>query len=38
MLIDIINRLRREYTGDWHNDKKSGRGTMFFKTGERYDG
>ena len=32
------NRLRREYTGDWVNDKKSGRGTMFYKNEDRYDG
>lgn len=31
-------RLRREYTGDWVNDKKSGRGTMFYKNEDRYDG
>ena len=32
------NKLRREYTGDWQNDKKTGRGTMFYKNGDRYDG
>ena len=30
--------MRREYTGDWINDTKFGRGTMFFKNGDRYDG
>ena len=30
--------MRREYTGDWVNDKKSGRGTMFYKNEDRYDG
>lgn len=23
-------RMRREYTGDWVNDKKTGKGTMFY--------
>jgi len=32
------NKLRREYTGDWNNDKKTGKGTMFYKSGDRYDG
>jgi len=31
-------KLRREYTGEWINDKKSGRGTMYFKNEDRYDG
>ena len=30
--------LRREYTGDWFEDKQHGRGTFFFKNGNRYDG
>jgi hypothetical protein len=30
--------LRREYTGDWVFDRKTGRGTMFFKNDDRYDG
>lgn len=30
--------MRREYTGDWLNDKKTGRGTMFYQNGNRYDG
>ena len=33
-----FRRMRREYTGDWLNDKKTGRGTMFFQNGNRYDG
>lgn len=33
-----LKRLRREYTGDWINDKKTGRGTMFYKNEDRYDG
>ncbi len=32
------NKLRREYTGDWVLDRKTGRGTMFFKNDDRYDG
>ena len=32
------NKLRREYTGDWANDKKTGRGTAYYKCGDRYDG
>lgn len=31
-------RLRREYTGDYKNDRKNGRGTMFFSNDNRYDG
>jgi hypothetical protein len=31
-------RLRREYTGDWYEDKRHGRGTFFYKDGDRYDG
>jgi len=31
-------KLRREYTGKWMNDKKCGRGSMFFKNEDRYDG
>lgn len=30
--------MRREYTGDWKDDRKTGRGTMFFPNGNRYDG
>lgn len=30
--------MRREYTGDWYEDKKHGRGTFFYKNGDRYDG
>jgi len=30
--------LKREYTGDWFEDKKHGRGTFFFKNSDRYDG
>ena len=37
-IIIFICRLRREYTGDWLNDKKTGRGTMFYKNEDRYDG
>ncbi|KAL4490320.1 hypothetical protein ABPG72_004359 [Tetrahymena utriculariae] len=32
------NKLRREYTGDWVDDKKTGKGTMFYNNGDRYDG
>lgn len=28
--IIYIIRMRREYTGDWVNDKKTGKGTMFY--------
>jgi radial spoke head protein 1 len=35
---DEKSNLRRRYTGDWCNDKKEGRGTMFFPTEDRYDG
>ena len=31
-------RLRREYTGEWLNDKKEGKGAFFYGTGDRYDG
>jgi len=31
-------RLRREYTGEWVNDKKEGKGAFFYKNGDRYDG
>ena len=37
-ILIFFYRLRREYTGDWINDKKTGRGTMFFKNEDRYDG
>jgi len=37
-LYYLPHRLRREYTGEWVNDKKSGRGTMYFKNEDRYDG
>jgi len=46
-LLDIIQwkvkvwwkgRLRREYTGEWMNDKREGRGAFFYKNGDRYDG
>lgn len=33
-----VFRLRREYTGDWVNEKKTGKGTMFYANGDRYDG
>ena len=32
------NKLKREYTGDWVFDRKTGRGTQFFKNEDRYDG
>lgn len=32
------SRLRREYTGEWMNDKREGRGAFFYKNGDRYDG
>ena len=38
LFYKFIARLRREYTGDWLNDKKTGRGTMFYKNEDRYDG
>ena len=34
----LLDRLRREYTGDWVSDKRTGRGTMFFKNDDRFDG
>ena len=34
----FLFRMRREYTGDWKDDRKTGRGTMFFPNGNRYDG
>ena len=34
----ILLRLRREYTGRWINDRRNGRGTMYFKNEDRYDG
>lgn len=37
-LPDSKENLRRRYTGDWVNDKKEGRGTMFFENEDRYDG
>ena len=37
-VADAKNKLRREYTGDWESDVKQGRGTMFYKSGDRYDG
>lgn len=33
-----MKKLRREYTGDWFEDKKHGRGTFFYKNNDRYDG
>jgi hypothetical protein len=38
--IFILNfcRLKREYTGDWFDDNKHGRGTYFYKNNDRYDG
>ena len=35
---DKKRKLKRKYTGDWINDKKFGRGTMFFDNDDRYDG
>jgi hypothetical protein len=37
-VLDEKKNLRRRYTGDWVNDKKEGRGTMFFNNEDRYDG
>lgn len=37
-MADSKNKLRREYTGDWEIDSKQGRGTMFYKNSDRYDG
>lgn len=36
--LDLPLRMRREYTGDWVNDKKTGKGTMFYPDGNRFDG
>jgi hypothetical protein len=36
--IKRLKRLRRKYTGEWVNDKREGRGTMFFDNEDRYDG
>ena len=35
---DKKRKLKRKYTGDWIDDKKFGRGTMFFDNDDRYDG
>ncbi len=37
-VMDAKNKLRREYTGDWVNDRKTGRGTHFYINDDRYDG
>ncbi len=31
-------KLRREYTGDWYEDRRHGRGAFFYTNGDRYDG
>jgi len=38
LIIIEFNRLRREYTGEWINDKKEGKGAFFYQGGDRYDG
>jgi hypothetical protein len=37
-LYIYLLRLRREYTGEWVNDKKEGKGAFFYQAGDRYDG
>jgi hypothetical protein len=37
-VLDTKKNLRRRYTGDFVDDKKEGRGTMFFPNEDRYDG
>jgi len=34
-VLDAKKNLRRRYTGDFINDKKEGRGTMFFPNEDR---
>jgi hypothetical protein len=34
----VGGKLKREYTGDWVEDERHGRGTLFSANGDRYDG